>query len=187
MRLGMTLLRTVVGVLFIGHGLQKLAGWFGGSGLDATGEAFEGMGLRPGKPHAIAAGIAETAGGALLCAGLLTPLGSSMVTGSMAVAIHKVHGKNGPWVSEGGFEYNLVLATSAFAIAAAGPGAMSMDERLGIKASGPAFAFAELAAAIAAATAIVRRRPRDQQLQAPASPQDAGRAREPEPEAVGAA
>lgn len=186
MKLGMAVLRMVVGFLMMGHGLQKLTGWFRGHGLEATGKSFEGMGLVPGRPHAAMAGAAEAGGGALLAAGLLTPLGSSMVTGSMAVAIHKVHGKNGPWISEGGFEYNLVLATSAFAIAAAGPGGMSMDERLGISASGPAFAFAELAAALAAAAAIVRRRPREQKTQEPASRQGVERPREAQREAVGA-
>jgi putative oxidoreductase len=145
MRLGLAALRIVVGTLFMGHGLQKLKGWFRGHGLEATAESFESMGLRPGRAHATAAGVAETVGGGLLCAGLLTPLGSSMVTGSMAVAIHKVHAKNGMWVSEGGFEYNLVLATAAFALAAAGPGAMSLDERLGVRSSGLPAAVADLA------------------------------------------
>lgn len=157
MRIGIAVLRTIVGGLLVGHGLQKLAGWFGGRGLQATSETFESMGLRPGKPHALAAGVSETAGGAMLAAGLLTPVGASMVTGSMAVAVRKVHAKNGVWVTDGGFEYNLVLAAAAFAIAAEGPGAMSLDERLGLRVSGPMAAFAELAAALIGATVVVRR------------------------------
>jgi putative oxidoreductase len=157
MKLGMAVLRMIAGTLFVGHGLQKLTGWFGGHGLRATGEAFEGMGLRPGKPHAAAAGLAETVGGGLLCAGLLTPLGASMVTGSMAVAIYKVHAKNGVWVSEGGFEYNLVLAAVAFACAAEGPGAFSLDERLDIRMAGLGFALGELAAALTGAALVVAR------------------------------
>lgn len=157
MRLGLAMLRLTVGTLFVGHGLQKLAGWFGGQGLKATGESFEQMGLAPGRPHAAAAGAAETAGGALLCAGLLTPLGAAMVTGSMAVAVHKVHAKNGLWVGDGGFEYNLVLAASAFALAAEGPGALSLDERLGTGRTGVPVALAELAAALAGAALVVNR------------------------------
>jgi putative oxidoreductase len=157
MRLALAMLRTIVGTLFVGHGLQKLAGWFGGSGLKATGESFEQMGLTPGQPHAAAAGVAETAGGALLCAGLLTPLGASMVTGSMAVAIHKVHRKNGLWVGDGGFEYNLVLAAVAFTLAAEGPGALSLDERLGTGRTGIPVAVAELAVALAGAALVVSR------------------------------
>jgi putative oxidoreductase len=147
----------LIGALLFGHGTQKLAGWFGGSGLQATGETFEGMGLRPGKTHAAAAGLAESAGGALLFAGLLTPLGASMITGSMAVAVHKVHGRNGIWVGDGGFEYNLVLAAAAFALAAEGPGAFSLDERLGTGRTGMPVALAELAAALAGAALVVNR------------------------------
>lgn len=50
----------------MGHGLQKLAGRFGGHGIAGTGQFFEGIGLRPGRAQATAAGISETAGGALL-------------------------------------------------------------------------------------------------------------------------
>jgi putative oxidoreductase len=157
MRLGIAILRMIVGTLFVGHGLQKLLGLFGGSGLEATGRSFEAMGLRPGRPHAAAAGLSETVGGALLCGGLLTPLGSAMVSGSMALAIHKVHAKNGLWVADGGFEYNLVLLAAAFAFSAEGPGSPSLDERLGTEISGVGVAVAELAGALLAAAAIAAR------------------------------
>lgn len=156
MRNGRTILRVIVGVLFAGHGLQKLAGWFGGHGLDATGQAFEGMGLTPGKKHAQAAGLSETVGGTLLALGALTPVASSMITGTMAVAIDKVHGKNGPWVTEGGFEYNLVLIAVALALAAEGPGPFSIDEKLGIEASGAAAALAALVLGVGGAAAVTR-------------------------------
>jgi putative oxidoreductase len=156
MRLGMALLRAVVGALFVGHGLQKLKGWFGGRGLEATAEGFEAIGLRPGKVHALAAGVSETAGGVMLAGGLLTPLGASMLSGTMAVAIDTVHAKNGPWVAKGGYEYNLVLMASLFAIAAAGPGAWSLDGRLGIERSGAGLALAQLAAGLAAGAAVAR-------------------------------
>src|SRR3954469_15255895 len=100
MRFGIALLRAVVGALFMGHGLQKLAGWFGGHGLDATANAFESMGLRAGKAHATAAGVTEAAGGALLLAGAAPPLAARMLTGRMAVAVHKVHLVNGPWATD---------------------------------------------------------------------------------------
>jgi putative oxidoreductase len=167
MRAGLATLRIVVGTLFVGHGLQKLRGWFGGDGLQATGESFESMGLRPGRQHATAAALAETAGGSLLLAGLLTPLGACMVSGSMAVAIHKVHAKNGVWVSEGGFEYNLVLVAAAFALAVEGPGAMSLDELLGIESSGLPAGVAELSAALLGAAAVVGRAARSHPPQAP--------------------
>ena len=113
-------LRTTVGALFIGHGTQKLFGWFGGGGLDATGEAFEQLGLRPGRRHALAAGAAEAGGGALLALGVAPPLAASVLTATMLTAIRRVHLKNGPWATNGGYEYNLVLIAAALAVAAPG-------------------------------------------------------------------
>jgi putative oxidoreductase len=152
MRLGIALLRVVVGALFMGHGLQKLAGWFGGYGLDATGGAFEQMGLRPGKVHATAAGVAETTGGALLVAGAATPLASAMLTGVMTTAVEKVHLQKGIWNTEGGYEYNAVLTAALFAITAAGPGALALDS----KRTGAGWAFASLAGGIAGGLAVAK-------------------------------
>ena len=109
MKIGRLILRTVVGGYFFGHGTQKLFGWFGGYGPDATGQFFESLGLRPGKRNAIAAGAAEAGGGALLVLGAATPLASAALIATMLTAIHRVHLKNGPWVTDQGYEYNLVL------------------------------------------------------------------------------
>ena len=155
MRLGIAVLRVVVGVLFMGHGLQKLAGWFGGGGLEGTGRFFEKLRLGPGRAQAAAAGVSETTGGALLTLGLLTPVSAAMLTGVMAVAIAKVHAQNGPWVADNGYEYNLVLISAVFAISATGPGRWSLDERLGIARSGAAVGLAELGAGLAGAAFTV--------------------------------
>jgi putative oxidoreductase len=154
-KLGLAVLRMLVGTLFIGHGLQKLTGWFGGYGLSATAKAFEALGLRPGKAHATASGVAETAGGALLAAGLLTPLGASLISGSMITAIRKVHAKNGVWVTNGGFEYNVVLLGAVFAITDVGPGSWSVDAARGRRLAGPGWALAELAAGAAGSAAAI--------------------------------
>src|SRR5436305_12221204 len=108
MKIGRLLLRLTIGGFFIGHGTQKLFGWFGGHGLDGTGQFFEGLGLRPGRTNALAAGAAEAGGGALLATGFATPLAASALTATMLTAIHRVHLKNGPWVTSGGYEYNAV-------------------------------------------------------------------------------
>ena len=119
MELGKLAVRGVVGPLFVGHGTQKLFGWFGGHGLEGTAGFFEqGIGLRPGKRHATAAGLSEAVGGALLTVGALTPLASSMIIGAMTTAIRKVHAPKGPWVTEGGCEYNAVLIAAMVALAA---------------------------------------------------------------------
>jgi putative oxidoreductase len=152
MTFGIAILRAVVGGLFIGHGLQKLLGKFGGHGLEGTAGFFEQLGLRPGKVHATAAGVAEAGGGTLLVLGAATPFAASALTGTMTVAIRKVHLEKGPWVAEGGYEYNLVLMASTFAITASGPGAFSVDRRQW----GTGWALAALAAGVGGGLAMVK-------------------------------
>jgi putative oxidoreductase len=140
----------------MGHGLQKLAGWFGGFGLEGTGKFFkESLNMRPGKAHAAAAGAAETGGGALIAAGLATPVGASLLSGTMITAIRKVHASKGPWASDGGYEYNLVLLAIVFALSDTGPGRLSLDAALGRERKGLHWALAQLAAgALGSAAAI---------------------------------
>jgi putative oxidoreductase len=182
MRFGIALLRLTVGVLFMGHGLQKLKGWFGGHGLEATAAGFENLGLRPGKVQAAAGGTAETAGGALLAAGLATPVAASMLSTVMTVAIEKVHKDNGPWNMNNGYEYNLVMMAALFAIASAGPGPWSLDERLGNVRSGSAVGLAQLAAGLLGAAAAIRLGSRDGAVAEPAP----ATTEEPEKEPVAA-
>jgi putative oxidoreductase len=149
MYLGRLFMRAVVGPLFVGHGTQKLFGWFGGHGIEGTGGFFENLGLRPGKRHATAAGAAETAGGELLTLGALTPLASTLLSSTMITAIRKVHFAKGPWATSGGYEYNLALIVAMAAITETGPGRPSVDESLfgGLKGTG--WAIAALGAAAA--------------------------------------
>src|ERR1700710_2714361 len=109
MKFGRLLARLFIGGLFIGHGTQKLFGWFGGPGIDGVAAGFESMGLRPGRRNAIASGLSEAAGGAALTLGLAMPVAGAALIGTMITAIRTVHLKNGPWASDGGYEYNLVL------------------------------------------------------------------------------
>ncbi len=146
MKIGRLLLRLAVGGFFVGHGTQKLFGWFGGNGLEATAQGFEQLGLRPGRRNAIAAGAAEAGGGALLAAGLATPLAASVLTATMLTAIETVHAKNGPWLNNGGYEYNVVLIAAALTLAEVGPGELSLDAARGRERSGSGWAFAALAA-----------------------------------------
>jgi putative oxidoreductase len=141
-------LRIVVGLLFVGHGSQKLLGVFGGPGIDATAATFERIGLRPGRLHATAAGCAELGGGLLLALGLLTPLAAATITAVMVTAIIAVHARNGLWNTEKGFEYNLVLIAAAFAIVGAGPGAWSLDSAIGLDLGGTGWALIALAAGL---------------------------------------
>jgi putative oxidoreductase len=123
---GLLLLRVVVGLTMFAHGSQKLFGWFGGGGLGGTRGWLGSMGFRPPGLLALAVALAESSG-LLLALGLLTPLGALGIASAMFVAIVSVHLSKGFFVSNGGFEYNLVLLTSAAAVAAIGPGRFSLD------------------------------------------------------------
>ena len=149
MKLGRLILRIVVGGYFFGHGTQKLFGWFGGHGLDATAGMFGSLGMRPPKAHAFAAGAAETGGGAALVLGAGTPLAGSVLIATMITAIRKVHGPKGPWVAEGGYEYNLVLIAAIAALAETGPGSPSIDDARGSEMYGPQWALVALALGVA--------------------------------------
>jgi putative oxidoreductase len=151
MKIGRLLLRAAVGTFFIGHGTHKLLGWFGGRGLKGTAETFESMGLKPGIVHASAAGAAETFGGAGLLLGYRTPLASASIVSVMLTAINRVHLKNGPWATNGGYEYNVVLAAVAVALAESGPGALSLDALRGKERSGTRWGIFSLAAGAAGA------------------------------------
>jgi putative oxidoreductase len=148
MELGLLALRVVVGLLFVGHGSQKLFGAFGGHGIEGTGQFFEQLGMRPGRRNAFAAGVAEALGGALLVLGLLTPLAAAMLIAVMVVAIATVHASKGVWSTEGGYEYNLVLATVAFAIACIGAGHWSLDNALNLGLHGESWGLGAAAAGV---------------------------------------
>ena len=147
MDLALFVLRIVVGGLFAAHGAQKLFGSFGGHGIAGTGQFFESLGLRPGERHARLAGLGEFGGGLLLVFGFLTPLGAAAIIGTMTVAILTVHATKGWQNTDGGYEYNVVLGAAAFALAAAGPGAWSLDHALGLD-WGTGWGFVALAGGI---------------------------------------
>jgi putative oxidoreductase len=127
MDFGLLLIRLVIGALFIGHGAQKLFGWFGGYGLKGTGGWFDSIGMKPGVTMALIAGLSELIGGSLFVLGLLTPLAGLMIAGTMAMAIMKVHAANGLWATANGYEYNLTLLTVAIGMALIGPGRYALD------------------------------------------------------------
>jgi putative oxidoreductase len=148
MNLALLVLRVVVGALFVGHGAQKLFGWFGGHGPHGTGAFFESAGMTRGRIMAILAGAAELIGGLLFAFGLVTPVAAALLSAVMIVAIWKVHRANGLWVTNDGFEYPLVLLAVVFAVTAAGAGEWSLDDLLNLQLAGAGWALAQLAAGI---------------------------------------
>jgi putative oxidoreductase len=148
MDLALLVLRVVVGLLFVGHGAQKLFGVFGGGGLEGTAGMFDNIGLRPGWLHARAAGTAEFLGGALIALGLFTPFAAAALIGVMTAAVITVHARNGIWNSNQGYEFNVVLSAAVFALAGIGAGAWSLDNAFGFDLHGVIWAVATLAVGI---------------------------------------
>lgn len=132
MDLGLLIIRIVVGVLFVGHGAQKLFGMFGGYGPKGTGGWMESVGIKPGVVMAVFAGVLELAGGALFAAGLFTPVAAAFIALTMIGAIVKVHGRNGLWSTANGYEYPLVLLAVAIGAALTGAGEYSLDAVFGL-------------------------------------------------------
>jgi putative oxidoreductase len=158
--LGRLVLRITVGSIFVEHGTQKLFGWFGGHGLDGSGQFFESIGLRPGRRNAMAAGAAEAGGGSLLALGLATPLAVAALGSVMVTALRTAIWPDGIKVGTGGYE--LLLLASGIALAESGPGSWSLDALLGSERSGPGWAAVALGGAVAgsaAAVALAKREP----------------------------
>jgi putative oxidoreductase len=155
MDLGLIVLRLVVGLLFAGHGAQKLFGAFGGGGLESTAGMFDNIGLRPGAFTARAAGTAEFVGGLLIAVGLFTPFAAAALIGVMTAAVITVHGPNGVWNTNRGYEYNLVLAAAVFALSAIGAGAWSLDNAFGLDLHGVLWALGALAVGLIGGVAAI--------------------------------
>ena len=131
MSYGILFLRLIVGATIAAHGAQKLFGWFGGHGPRGTAGFFGSLGFRPPLAMALLAGTSELTG-ALFAFGLLTPFAALAMAAVMVVAVGSVHVKNGFFMTNGGYEFNLVLWASAVAVAATGPGRFSLDRVLGL-------------------------------------------------------
>ena len=127
--LGLLITRTIFGSYLAVHGAQKLFGSFGGYGLEATGNAFGSMGLKPGKLMAAIAGASELGGGVLTATGIADPLGPLAIAGTMVVA-STVHRKQGALSTNGGFELPLTNFAVAVALLCAGPGKLRLGPHL---------------------------------------------------------
>lgn len=121
-------LRLVAGIIFSAHGAQKLFAWFGGYGLEGTGQWMDSIGLGPGYLMALLVGSTEFFGGILLILGLLTRPTSAILAITMMVAIVKVHLANGLFMSNNGYEFALALLAMTLALAISGAGKYSADQ-----------------------------------------------------------
>jgi putative oxidoreductase len=121
---GLLILRLVLGLTLAAHGFNK---FFGGGRIPGTARWFESIGMKPGKFHAAVAATTEVSAGLGLAAGLLTPIPAAGFVSLMLVAAWTVHRPNGFFIVKEGWEYNLVLAVSAVAVATLGAGRLSLD------------------------------------------------------------
>lgn len=128
------LLRIATGLFLVPHGAQKLFGWFGGYGLEATGQFFS-TALSYGEMGfyaALGAGLVEFFGGLFLAAGLLTRLAALGVTVLLAVA-SMVHLGAGFFWTDGGWEYPILWGVLSLTFTVKGGGAYSLDKAFGLK------------------------------------------------------
>jgi putative oxidoreductase len=161
MDIALLIVRLVIGLGMAAHGAQKLFGWFGGYGLAGTGGFFEGLGFKPGKLFAAAAGLGEVGSGLLIALGIGGALGPAILVMVMLVAIATVHISKGFFVTNGGWELNAAYISVALMLAFTGFGAYSLDRVLGLNVlTDPRQAWIALGAAVVLALLnLLARRP----------------------------
>jgi putative oxidoreductase len=130
---GSLALRIPAGIIFAAHGAQKLFGWFGGYGLEGTGQFMASQGLEPGFLMALLAGSAEFFGGLALLLGVLVRPAGVVLAFTMLIAGVVVHGSAGLFLSNGGYEFALGLFGMSLALVFLGGGNLSLDQRLQAK------------------------------------------------------
>jgi putative oxidoreductase len=133
---GALVLRVPVGIIFAAHGAQKLFGWFGGYGLEGTGQFFASVGLNPGYLMALLAGAVEFFGGLALVLGLLVRPVAAALAGAMLIAIFAVHFSSGFFLDKGGYEYALALFAASLSLLLSGGGRIALDAVLARRGDG---------------------------------------------------
>ena len=126
-------LRVPVGIVLAAHGAQKLFAWFGGYGLEGTGQYMESIGLAPGFLMALLAGSAEFFGGLALVLGVLTRPAALVSAFTMLMAIFTAHISNGLFLSNGGYEYALALFAATLSLVFSGAGRLAVDNLIANK------------------------------------------------------
>jgi len=154
-------LRAAVGGTMIAHGVRH------GRTLDGTARWFSSIGFRQPKVQAAASAVVEVGAGAAALAGAATPLAAAAVVGTLTVAARSVHIPNGFFITKEGYEYVLNLSAASVALAAIGPGRLSVDHALGIDRRLTPLQSAAVAAGVgvaaaAAQLAVFWRRPKPQ-------------------------
>ena len=161
------LVRVVVGVTMMAHGYNH---WRGGGRIAGTARWFSGLGLKYGVLQAWMSVVTELGAGLLLILGLLTPLACAAVISVMLIAGLLAHRPNGFFVFKDGYEYVLLLTVVCLALAALGPGRLSVDNAAGISVTGWAGAGIALGVAVVATAGMLATFWRPKKIAAPAPP-----------------
>jgi putative oxidoreductase len=160
--IALLILRLVVGLTVAAHGAQKVFGWWGGSGIPGWTGALKSMRVRPALPWAVASAGSELLGGLGVAVGLVTPLAAFAIIATQFVAIALVHMPHGFWSTKGGYEFNLAILAAMFAVAIAGPGAVSLDGLFGISFPEPVtFIVLAVLTVVGVGVALVTRTPQE--------------------------
>ena len=161
MDIALLIARLFFGLGVAAHGAQKFLGWFGGGGLNKTGEFFVKLGWNQGRFFASAASLGEICGGLLLALGFLGPLGPAVIVLVLTVAALTVHLHNGFFVGKNGVELPLLYVMGALVLMFTGPGVWSLDYVFGLQwLSNDRYAWIALATALVIALVnVALRRP----------------------------
>ena len=151
---GSLILRVVLGIIFLGHGLQKL-GWFDSGGypdsIDSQKQLIEFFGYSSAGFLAWVITLTEIVAGVSLLLGLILPLGAAAAAGIMVEPILGYQWDNGLFGNAAafGFEFSLIPFGAAIALAFIGPGRWSIDSVLGWRLSGRRWGLITLISALA--------------------------------------
>lgn len=121
---GLLILRVALGLTLAAHGYNK---FFGGGRIPGTARWFSSIGMKAGTFQALVAASTEVSAGLGLAAGLLTPIPAAGFVALMFVAAWTVHRPHGFFIINEGWEYVMVLAVGAVAVATLGPSQYSLD------------------------------------------------------------
>ncbi|UCC94602.1 MAG: DoxX family protein [Candidatus Omnitrophota bacterium] len=119
-------LRLTLGAIFVAHGLQKLFGIFGGSGIQGFAGMLAQINFSPSVLWAWIVALGETIGGGFLIAGILPRLSAALIGMIMIVAILMIHGPKGFFAMRGGFEYQLLILAVCVLFVLVGAGRFSV-------------------------------------------------------------
>ena len=154
--IGLLILRVVTGLVWCGHGSQKLFGWFGAKRRGTLEGEFGHFGYHPPLFWGRLAGTSELTGGLLLATGFATPVGAALLAIVAVQATAVVMWPNGMWIQDGGYEYLVVLGAIGISFAFMGAGELSLDHAFGTGFAGVAAGL--IAVGVAAVQPFMPRR-----------------------------